>query len=477
MSSPNIIVVYCDQQRYDTLGANGNALIQTPNLDAFAATGLNVRRGYVNCPICVPSRISLHTGRYARSTRRYNNATLMPADEVTMPAHFRAAGYRTALLGKDHCFTADQHDANWDVIRIADHCSINDPSEPSADAVRQARRGTMQAPFAVDPIPPEDNITGVVSRWARDFLTEHAARRESQPFFIWLSIPDPHPPYMVCEPYASMYDDVIIPPPATRPGEHADKPYRQQLIAEWNRVGIEYPGSEIDTLRRLYWGMVSYIDDEFGKLRDSLAALGLEDDTIVLYTADHGDYMGDHQMIRKGPHLYDALTHVPMIWRWGSRFPAGPSDAFMLNIDIFPTLCELCGLDTPRLVQGVSQAPVLLGQADSVRDAVYLEHGDPGQPLQPGDLSRAEYDALKHNTGHHLCPEISRGRSRAVVWSHWKYIYTVGDLDELYDLDADPDELTNLAASAPHTDIVRHGRDLLLHWSLATEDRNPLNER
>jgi arylsulfatase A-like enzyme len=471
---PNVVLVYTDQHRYDALGINGNDLIRTPNLDAFGRAGVHFRRGYVNSPICLPSRVALFTGRYSHTNRSYNNQAFLAGREADMATAFREGGYTTALIGKDHCFGA------WDGSRLprffdhlftGDHVNLDEAPPAIRRKVAQTRKGTMQVPWAENALTPAEDITGQLFANARDYVRRRAG--DGEPFFLWLSVPDPHPPYMVCEPYASMYDDVQPPPPAWREGETETKPYRQRLVVEWNRYDADYPGAEIDRLRRLYWGMVSYIDDEFGRFMETLQEAGLEEETIVLFTADHGDYMGDHRMIRKGPHVYESLVHVPFLVRWGERFPARSTDALVSNVDIFPTLCELCGLETPAGVLGVSFAPVLRGETDDGREAVFFEHGNPGRPLRPGELSAAAYEAHRRDTGHHLCETISRGRTRGVRWGEWKYVYNAGDVDELYHLAEDPHELINLADREAYAPQVREGRDRLLAWEVATEDPLP----
>jgi arylsulfatase A-like enzyme len=224
--------------------------------------------------------------------------------------------------------------------------------------------------------------------------------------------------------------------------------------------------------------MVTYIDDEFGKLMATLSETGLDRKTVVIFTADHGDYMGDHRMIRKGPHVYEALTHVPFIVRTPGHVggdearpaTARTTDAMVTNIDIFPTVCDLAGVAAPEGIQGRSFAPVLDGEADRHRQAVYTEHGSAGRPLGPGDLTPEDEAALRTDTGHHLCPTIYRGRVKGVRTDRFKYAYTPGDADELYDLHADPAELTNLAGDPEYADVVAEHRRLLLDWEIETED-------
>ena len=463
---PNILVIYTDQQRHDTLGANGNELIRTPNLDRLAERGVNFSRSYTTCPICVPSRVGFFTGRYNHTNLSYNNARLMFDRERDFAALLREDGYTTALIGKNHCFPEERLERTFDFTREAGHCAFRPPRNEVQERINEHRSDKMQVPFAGDPFSPKEEITGTLFREAHAYV----GRDHDSPFFLWLSIPDPHPPYMVCEPYASMYDDVELPPPAWVEGETENKPYRQQAVVEWDRYGREYPGDRIDRLRRIYWGMVTYIDDELGKLMAALDERGLAEDTIVVFTSDHGDYMGDHRMIRKGPHLYEALTRVPLIVRWPGRVLPRPTDAMAVNLDVMPTLCDLIGIEPDWDLHGRSFAPLLLGEADGHRERVFMEHGAPGPVLQPGDLTDREWQELEDSVGHHLCPTIYRGRTKGVRSGRWKYCHTPGDVEELYDLEADPDELHNLADRPEHAAVIQQHREHILDWLIRTED-------
>ena len=463
---PNVLLIYTDQQRYDTLGANGNDLIRTPNLDRLAAEGVTFSRAYVTTPLCVPSRVALFTGRYNHANLSYNNGRLMYETETDYVSRFRAAGYETSLVGKNHCYPKDRVARTFDYAWDSNHCAVS-RREPHYQKVADVRGDKMQVPFAEDPLHRDEDVTATTFRKAREYLK---GRSNDKPFLMWLSIADPHPPYMVPEPYATMYDDVDVPDPAWREGECDDKPYRQRLIVEWNRYDKEYPDGLVKKLKRIYWGMVSYIDDELGALVAFLKERGLYDNTIIMFTSDHGDYMGDHRMIRKGPHLYEALVHVPLIAHWPGRFKPRVTDAMVANIDIMPTLAEICGVDDVSGTQGRSFAKVLAGACDKARTCVFLEHGNPGTPPLPDNVSREEYERLENDTGHHLCDTISRGRVKGVRTDRYKYCVTPGDVDELYDLEADADELVNLARRPEHGHTVVQHRTLILDWLIETED-------
>jgi arylsulfatase A-like enzyme len=323
----------------------------------------------------------------------------------------------------------------------------------------------MHVPLAPDPVDPEENPTAQIVREAVRFVEQ----KRDQPYLLWLSIPDPHPPYMVAEPWASMYDATAVPPPAWREGEMSDKPYRQQLLVEWDRFNRDYPGDDILKLRRIYWGMVSCIDEHVGRLLATLERTGGDENTIVVFTADHGDYMGDHRMIRKSVNLYEALVHVPLIIR-GPGIAARPTEAMVENVDILPTLAELAGVASPKGVQGRSFASVLRGERASHRSHVCLEHGNPGPVLRPGDLSPADHDRLRPYEEHHLCKEISSGPVKCVRSERWKFCMTPGDVDELYDLQNDPHELVNLARDPRYAEVCVTHRQLILDWLIASED-------
>jgi arylsulfatase A-like enzyme len=441
---PNIVLIYTDQQRWDTLGINGNPHVHTPNLDRIGEEGTNFTNSFVPTPLCMPERVSLFTGRYAHAHLSVNNHVPLSSNEQDFATLLRQAGYSTALIGKNHCFTAEALGERFDYTYQANHMGFPSPANAAEEAINTSRAGKMQLPRSEDPVPGPENTTSLLFQKAMDYSHERASAGEN-PFFLWLSIPDPHPPYMVSEPYAHMYRDTEIPSPKWEEGEMLTKPFKQQAVVDWNRYDTEYPGQSIKDLIRAYWGMVSCIDDGVGKLMESLKAGGILDNTIVIFTTDHGDYMGDHRMIRKGPHVYDALTRVPLIVYSPLLAGQGNTKALVSQIDLFPTLFDYLGLDVPTEVHGRSFLQVLTGEQKDHREYVLLEHGEAGRPIGSwDDMEPEEESFLRSNSGHHLSPQICRGRSRAVRTAEWKYVCNYGDTDELYDLVNDPHELTNV---------------------------------
>lgn len=440
----NVLVVYTDQQRFDTLGCNGNPLIRTPNLDRFAAEGVRCERAYVNCPLCVPSRVSFFTGLPAGASGSMDNGTLMKPEIPDFVTAFREAGYHTALIGKDHCFGPERLARTFDAVRQAGHTAMDPDLSPAAEWVKQIRAGTMGLPLAEDPVPPEHNITGSLFRAAEEYVRDRADAPD--PFFLWLSIPDPHPPYMVSEPYAGMYRDVDVPLPRLLEGEMDAKPDRQKLVVASGRLRKDYPDDEaLRNLKRVYWGMVSCIDGAFGRLMRTLEEAGLAETTWVVFTSDHGDFLGDHGLIRKGTQLYESLVHVPLLVRGPGVLAGKSTSALVSNLDVIPTLADLAGVALPAGHQGRSFRAVLSGGVDRHRAAVPLTHGKPGQALRRDQMTDSEWAGLKARPDLLLSPEVFSGRVTGWVNARWKYCRNQGDVDELYDLQTDPEELFNRA--------------------------------
>ncbi len=469
---PNIILVYTDQQRYDTIGVNGNSWIRTPNIDQMAEEGAHFTNSFVSCPLCMPARVAMFTGRYSHANMSINNHLPMAHREVSLLSTLKQVGYETALIGKNHCFDNQRLHDSFDYVKETTHLGFRNPGTDEEKRIGDVRTGTMQRPFAPDPVPAESNLSALLFR---DAIRYAQVDRGQRPYFLWLSVPDPHPPYMVCEPYASMYRETNVPLPEFPANEMADKPYRQQLVRGWNRYGIDYPDNTIATLIRTYAGMVSYIDDQMGLLLQRLGDSGDLDNTIVIFTSDHGDYMGDHGLIRKGPQIYDCLTHVPLVIYGPQYFSPRRSGAMISQVDLLPTLLDLAGLQLPYGVHGRSFLPVLQGTNDEHREFVFMEHGEPGEPLHALDELDREYSVrLAESRGHHLAPEICRGKTRGIRTRNWKYVYNFRDTDELYDIAHDPAEHHNLIHMSKHRAITDHLRGKLVDTLVSSENDFPM---
>lgn len=475
--SPNILLIMTDQQRYDTLGCNGNAAIHTPALDRLASEGANLTNVFVQSPMCTPSRASLATGRYPSINGARWNGIGLPASERTFMQELSQNGYSTNLFGKLHLIPhterhRDDPTYGFDNAIIAEHprshwaSAYSDwldehfPSVQASDRLRTYNEGLQTW---VSTLPADAHLT----TWAANETIEFLSSNPRQPFFASMSVYDPHHPFDPPEPYASMYDPADVPAPIWRPGELNDKP-PHFLDAHNGRVnpilghatppergGPATPQPDLSKVteeewRRVvshYYGMVSLIDDQVDRVLAALRDSGLEDNTIVIFTSDHGELLGDHGLLFKGPHHYDCLLRVPTLIRWpGTISPGTQVDELVEFIDLSATILELAGIEVPAGMQGRSILPMLLGGPAVSRDSVLVERQDLYWNL---DL-------------------------RTLRTTEWKLNYYRGrPFGELYDLKNDPNEFINLWSDPEYDGVKQDLTCTLLDRILATADPLP----
>lgn len=377
---PNVVMIMVDEQKATSLPVYGNPTVRRLHLVQLAKDGVLFTHAFATCPLCVPNRVSVMTGRYPHATRSSDNRFYLQPGERHPPQLLTEAGYRTGLVGKNHCFTLTDLDL-FDYLWEAGHIGPLDPPTAEAAAAKRwiAESGVWQRAWGAEqnPYPPRSLGTALITDHAIDFVE----RYRDEPFFLWYSIADPHTPLQTASPYAEMYPPNKVDLPPLLQDEIETKPPAQQL--DYRAMACDKVGE--DMIRRaisVYYGMNTYIDDQVGRFVACLDNLGLRGDTIVVYLSDHGDYMGEHGMIRKSKALYDCLCRVPLIVSWPGSVPVGVrQDEFVCGEDILPTLTDLVGLPSPRAVQGKSFAP-LIGSGGSyvARQAIYGEHGFPGSP-------------------------------------------------------------------------------------------------
>lgn len=445
MSRPNIVVVMTDQQRWDTLGVYGNEHIHTPNLDRLANGGALFEQAFVPIPLCVPSRASLFTGRYPNRGGIGTNAAFpLPAGTPNLASSLRDAGYRTMLVGKDHLFGSDGLARCFDQVVRYDHSgrALDDGGDEHEYAVRSSRHGRYDEWFIErDEHSADHSPTRRLTSAAIDAVRD--ASGAQQPFFLWLSYPDPHPPYVVAEPYGSLYRDKKLGVPASRPGELDQKPLRQRLSQQLMRMA-DYAPADLQRVREIYCGMVTFIDDEVGRFAASLDEEGLLEETIFVYMSDHGDYLGDHGMVRKSPAMYDCLVRIPFFIRWPGRIqPARIRNTMMESVDIASTLLDLAGLPALPGDAGTSLTPLLLGQSDTHKDRVFGLYGVEGDAATEASVESVDFDALLDQPHPWMGSLTMSGRMAMVRTLEWKLVYYRGGDGELYDLRQDPNELEN----------------------------------
>ncbi len=476
---PNVVVIMTDQQKATAIDLYGGP-VRAPNLSRIVAGGILYEHAFTPHPLCVPARVAFWTGRWPHATGARTNEIPMPRGETHLAGLLHGAGYRLGLFGKNHCFQQEDLDRYFARVSPAGHgdrigpgvTMVRSAMAPAPDPASLSSTEGFRRPVArVRPEPPQESATYRVTEEACRFLEEHAG--DDQPLCLWVSIPDPHEPYQVPEPYASLYPPQSVPLPPWKPGELETKPERQRVY-QWLLRWHDLSEADARLASSVYFGMIAFIDERVGVLLDTLERLGLREDTVVVFTSDHGDYMGEHRMLIKSNAFYDCLTRVPLLVSWPGHLPAGQRRQELVStIDVMPTILRGLGMDVPAGVHG----QVLPGApgAPPPREAVFAEYGAGGPPVTLQDVQRLFPPGTPRALHPLLREREGQGHGKMVRTRRWKYTHDiVGDGDELYDLQVDPWELTNLAADPRQAGVVSEMRRRLLDWCLETENGRPV---
>ncbi len=419
---PNILLIYTDDQRFDSLSITGNPWIETPNLDRIASEGVLFQRAYVTTSRCCPARVSMLTGKVAHVHGVWNNHPDRDflLDHRTVADVLQAAGYRTAWIGKWHL-----PNEGGGPVRGFDHwVSYEGPGSHFGQPLNVNGETRATEGFQAD------RLTDL----ALEFLASE--RDVEQPFFLTLAFKNPHVPLTPAARHAGLLAERKIPLPASA----ADPPERLPLfyrrLARESRHSIDDPQT-FDREARAYWELVLSIDDNVGRVLEALEASGELQHTLVVATTDNGQLMGEHGLQQKGL-SYEPSIRVPLAMRLPGEIPAGTvTDRLALNVDLMPTLLELAGVSVPEDLQGTSLAPLWRDPAAAWRERFL-----------------------------YLAPGFGQGAvvERAVVEARWKYVHidVEGQREELlFDLHADPDERENLARDPAHTAELERLREAM----------------
>ena len=481
---PNILFIMTDQHRWDCVGANGNERIHTPNFDRLAAEGANFTHAFANAPVCVPSRASFFTGRYPHSHRNRVNYTPLDRREILMQARLRDAGYATASVGKLHLHPptvaeakrtgfdfVELHDAVGPLDRFSDYVAWRKQHDPKANVSYRA----LAKGIAPGKNPFRQAIDGKYSEttWVGE-RTRHYIRTLSeseQPFFIFSSFWKPHSPFEVPAPFDSLYDDVTIPLPEPQSLDDIKRlplPLRLLILRGRPQYGLDR--QRLQWMYRSYYGAISHIDREVGLMMQTLKDSELANNTIVVFSSDHGDQLLEHGLLGKNC-FYDASVRVPLMFHFPKSIHPGNFDHLVESIDVLPTLFELAGLPEPYENQGRSLAPLIAGTGDQYvpREAVFCENVIP-EVITSGRLDfnfqkRVGIKGVRH-------PDAKMVRTR-----RWKYNYYPEGFAELYDLQNDPHEMKNLADDPAQREVVFEMKDRLLHWLTTADETDQIAPR
>lgn len=450
---PNVLFILSADLNF-ALSGLGHPECRTPNLDEFAKSAVSFTRAYCQFPLCGPSRASLMSGQYPVVNGVTGNGRDLAPDRVTLPRHFRDHGYWTGRVSKIYHMgipvdilqgtSGTDHVASWDVAhnimamesmtpgKIVDYLNPEDPAAFSEERTRWQKAHDSGSPyrmipqarsqFAVTEVADADTrllADTMTADLAIDLLQERSETEE--PFFLAVGFVRPHFPFVATESGLAPYDANELAYPTFPTDDHDDMP--PQAI----NARMPFPEQSIKELRRGYYGAITYMDEQFGRLLDELDHLGLRRNTIVVFLSDHGYLIGEHEMHKKSK-LWEEAIHVPLLISGPGITGGKTCDQFVELIDLYPTLSELAGLPADPGTQGLSLCGLLAA---------------------PSSRRPAKPDALI---------QVSKGFGlRSGKWAYMWYPRSKKDPEAamLYDMEADPKQFTNLASDPAHAPTVQ----------------------
>jgi len=452
---PNILFIMVDEMRWNALGCAGNSIVRTPNLDRLAREGTRFATAYTCSPVCVPSRYCFFTSRYAHVHGSTDNGTPPQPGQVLLPPLLKHYGYQTALSGKLHFLPPNQEygfDFFWSFTTEGPGKLQRWPQYMDArhgpGSARRLVPGSQ--PFPDDPLgkdlgklpyPKEDSQTFWITDRAVDFLRQ---RDRQKPFFLFVSYLDPHSPSHLCEPYWSMYDAKNMPSPRIPESVRNE---RAEAVRNDARGGGRHLIADEAMARALtaaYYAKVTMVDDNVGRLLQQVESMGLADDTIIVFTADHGNMLGDHGRWFKGV-MYEGSSRIPLMIKaprrsaWAAQFNRGKVvNELVENIDVMPTLMEMIGRPLPSGpgFQGASLVNLAAGKETAWKTAIFAERGSMM-------IRTARYKLIKN-------------QERDVRKGNGEY--------ELYDLVKDPGEDVNLINDPACASVAAELKARLQAW-------------
>lgn len=480
-SNMNFVFFFPDEMRAESLGCYSHPAVQTPNLNRLAEEGVRFDQCHVQNTVCSPSRCSLVTGLYPHVSGHRTLWHLLRPHEPSMFRYLKQSGYQIKWFGKNHTYS----DEYLEEI-------LGEEAFQSGEQRMRSIRGDFQSR---NPYGPEDERfysfllepdseggqgpteTELHIRKAIEFLNSPEARQ--QPFILFLPTLLPHAPYVIPEPYYSMYDPEQLPP--LKQAGSPNKPSYHELIRSYRRLDR----IQDDTLKKIqavYLGMITYVDDQFGRLMEALSANGFDDSTTVIVSSDHGDYAGDYGLVEKWPNaMEDCLTRVPLIIRKPGNEKGHVVHEPVELFDIMPTILELAGIAAAHDHFARSLAPQLSGQPGDPDRAVFAEGGyNPREPhCFEGDPVRDAWFA--NNPESYYWPKARQQqehpesvcRTTMMRTLEYKLIRRTDDVSELYDLKKDPQELHNVYDHPDYAEIRQTMEQRMLGWYIETSDVVP----
>jgi len=434
---PNFLIIYPDTLGANAVGCYGNKIVKTPNIDKLAATGIQ----FTNCtsanPICCPSRMSLHTGKYVSTHRLIDNGIgYYPSDHLTIPQFLKEQGYERAYYGKTHSINKPDWDDVYDLYKNYNHylkARGIDITYPERPPLKDLGHGTSK-------IPSKDWATNILGNLGSSYIKEK--KHSENPFLLFMSFEAPHGPvtYPFDEPEIYDSDDVILPKAPERALD--SKPSERKLYMQ-ARGKLAKNDELLKFALSRYYSMVTLMDKNVGKLVQALDETGLRENTIIIFLSDHGDFMGNYNCVGKGMSVDQSLIHVPLVLNCPTRFSPHSIDSLVESIDVFPTIAELTATKPPKGLQGESLVPLALGN---------IKHQE----------KEFAFSEEFYGTGPHFF---------SVRNKKYKYILSSAGNEELYDLENDPWEWNDLSENNDLKDLLDQLKNAMLQWRFKCVDQ------
>jgi len=434
----NIVFIMTDTQRYDMLGVNGSGFCRTPHLDRLAASGMNFRCAYTTSPLCTPARAALFTGLYSTSAGAAANQIPLFQNVRNMGQICAAAGFHTGYIGKWHL---DGPEGRYYGTGKAPE---GFPQEWWYDGKRFAE-DVGEAGFAKwrkgENLRAEECWAARVADRAERFIQQYS--RKGKPFYLVVSFDEPHGPSSAPPEYYEMYRGTTRARAANMDDMLEDKPAVHRAFEEYFEHRGRAPAGVDPKNSPRFYGCNTFVDAQIGRVVEAVDRF-CGDETVIVYTSDHGDHAGSHGLLAKGPTMYEETTHVPLIIRApGVTQPGSVCEQLISHIDLPPTLCRLVGVEVPPCFQGRDAMGLLVDPSVPIRDAIYMEYYRFGLP---------------HHTRWGFQP------IKCIRTKRYKLVLNLLDKDELYDLADDPGEIRNRIDDPDLAEVRNELHEKLLAW-------------
>ncbi len=456
----NFVFFIPDQLRADAVGAFGNDVIDTPHIDALAAAGTRFTNAFVQHPVCSPSRASLLTGWYPHTAGHRTLTHLLQPDEPNLLRILKDSGYHVTWPGmRGDTFASgvtelSAHEYGFSVLPNTGYAG----DYPEGVWSRLFYRGRISGDDLID---ADEALIRTAEQWLEN--------PPEQPWVLFLPLIAPHCPFQAEEPWFSRYDRAAVADPVPA-GDPAGEPRFMHAIREAYEIG-EVTKAQWREIVATYYGMIERLDSQLGRITAAVERAGAAQDTVTLFFADHGEYLGDYGLIEKWPSaMHDCITRDPLVIGGGGLPGGGTCSAMVELIDVLPTVLELAGATAPHRHFGRSLVPQLHDPTLPHREFAFTEGGFTVE--EEPQLERPGFPYDRKGELQHADPTLV-GRAIAVRDRDWTYVWRLYEQSELYDRRTDAHELINLAGRPEYADVRQRVHEAMLRWMVETSDVIP----